>query len=160
MAKVTEKQLKARVTELNLGDLKSTSFGLRLDRGSKGYSVSIVYRDSTPEEVILVEGTAAEASAAVDGVAATQKVFRQSMLGSTVKPKFLTDELFIKKSGERCPRTSCGSRDLLAGWVERTSDGIKQAYRCTKCGLNYDIKYQMVGYEVVTESKEHAKKES
>ena len=35
--KVTEKSLKARCTELNLGALKDTAFGIRSNRSSKGY---------------------------------------------------------------------------------------------------------------------------
>ena len=37
MAKVTEKSLKARCTELNMGALKNTTFGIRTIRTGKGY---------------------------------------------------------------------------------------------------------------------------
>lgn len=154
MAKVTEKQLKARVTELNLDTLKTTTFGLKVDRDSKGYSCVLLYRDSTPPEIILEGGSASEAAACVEAVATTHKVFTQSMLGSTEKPEYLTDELFIKKSGERCPRTKCGSRDIIPGWVEKTPDGLVQATRCSKCGLNYAVKYRMEGYDVITKEPE------
>jgi DNA-directed RNA polymerase subunit RPC12/RpoP len=110
----------------------------------------LVYRDATPPEVILEEGSASEASACVEAVATTHKVFTHSMLGSTEKPEYLTDEMFIKKAGERCPRTKCGSKDLINGWVEKTSEGIDQSVRCTKCGLEYIVKYRMEGYEVVS----------
>ena len=39
--KVTEKSLKARCTELNLGPLKETTFGIRFNRTSKGYTVEL-----------------------------------------------------------------------------------------------------------------------
>lgn len=146
--KVTEKQLKARVTELNLGVLKETTFGIKVDRGGKGYSCSLVYRDQTSPEILLEEGSASEASACIEAVAATHRIFRQSMMGGVEKPEFLTDEMFIKKAGERCPRTRCGSRDVLPGWVEKNPDGLTQAYRCSKCGLDYVIRYRMEGYEV------------
>jgi len=147
--KVTEKQLKARVTELNLGILKATTFGIKMDRGSKGYSCSLVYRDQAPAELLLEEGSAAEAHACIEAVAATHRIFTQSMMGSSEKPEFLTDELFLKKAGERCPRTKCGSRDVIAGWVEKSPDGLVQAYRCGKCGLDYLVTYRLEGYEVV-----------
>lgn len=146
--KVTEKQLKARVTELNLGVLKETTFGIKVDRGSKGYSCSLIYRDQTPPELLLEEGSASEASACIEAVAATHRIFRQSMMGGVEKPEFLSDELFLKKGGERCPRTRCGSRDIIAGWVEKNPDGLSQAHRCGKCGLDYVIRYKMEGYQI------------
>lgn len=152
MAKVTEKQLKARVTELNLGILKSTTFGIKMERTGKGYSCSLVYRDQTPAEVLLEEGSAAEANACIEAVAVTHKIFTQSMLGSSEKPEFLTDELFLKKGGERCPRTKCGSRDIIAGWVEKSPDGLSQSYRCSKCELDYIVKYRLEGYELILKS--------
>jgi Zn ribbon nucleic-acid-binding protein len=152
MAKVTEKQLKARVTELNLTSLKATTFGLRVDRTAKGYSCYLLYRDSTSPEVLLEEGSASEASACVEAVATTQKVFSQSMLGSTAKPEYVTAEMFIKQGGARCPKTKCGSRDVLPGWVEKSVDCVNQACRCLKCGLDYVIKYRIEDYEVVAKS--------
>ena len=151
--KVTEKQLKARVTELNLGVLKETTFGIRVDRGSKGYSCSLVYRDQTAPETLLEEGSASEASACIEAVAATHRIFRQSMMGGVEKPEFLTDELFVKKGGERCPRTRCGSRDILAGWVEKGPDGLNQAFRCGKCGLDYVVRYKLEGYQVLLQEE-------
>lgn len=157
MAKMTEKQLKVRVTDLNLNILKETTFGLKVDRGVKGYSCSLIYRDSTPPEILLEDGTAAEASACVEAVAVTHKVFRQSMLGSVSKPEYLTDELFVKRNGDRCPRTKCGSRDILPGWVEKSTDGLIQAHRCQKCGLDYYVKYRLDGYEVALRFEDQIK---
>ncbi|MDU0459652.1 MAG: hypothetical protein RW306_13080 [Geobacteraceae bacterium] len=151
--KVTEKQLKARVTELNLGVLKETTFGIKVDRGGKGYSCSLVYRDQTAPETLLEEGSASEASACIEAVAATHRIFRQSMMGGVEKPEFLTDELFVKKGGERCPRTRCGSRDILAGWVEKGADGLNQAFRCGKCGLDYVVRYKLEGYQVLLQEE-------
>ncbi len=155
--KVTEKQLKARVTELNLGVLKETTFGIKVDRGGKGYSCSLVYRDQTPPETLLEEGSASEASACIEAVAATHRIFRQSMMGGVEKPEFLTDELFVKKGGERCPRTRCGSRDILAGWVEKGADGLNQAFRCGKCGLDYVVRFKLEGYQVVLQEESGSK---
>jgi hypothetical protein len=103
--KVTEKQLKARITELNMGVLKETTFGIRMERGGRGYSCSLVYRDQTPPEILLEDGSASEANACIEAVAVTHKIFKQSMMGGLEKPEYLTDELFIKKGGERCPKT-------------------------------------------------------
>lgn len=58
MAKVTEKSLKTRCTELNLGSLKSTTFGIRATRTSKGYTVELQYRDATPPQVRVKSQTA------------------------------------------------------------------------------------------------------
>lgn len=146
--KVTEKTLKARVTELNMGVLKETTFGIKVERGGKGYSCSLVYRDQTPPETLLEGGSASEASACIEAVATTLKIFKQSMMGGLEKPEYLTDELFIKKSGERCPKTKCGSRDIIAGWVEKTGSGLTQAHRCSKCGLEFVVVYKMEGYEI------------
>ncbi|NVN89591.1 MAG: hypothetical protein HXX11_03215 [Desulfuromonadales bacterium] len=146
--KITEKILKARVTELNLGVLKETTFGIRVERSGKGYICCLVYRDQTPPEILLEGGSASEASACIEAVAATQRIFRQSMMGGVEKPEYLTDELFIKKGGERCPKTRCGSRDIIAGWVEKNGSGLTQAYRCGKCGLEFVIVYKMEGYEI------------
>lgn len=148
IVKVTEKTLKARVTELNLGVLKETTFGIKVDRSIKGYSCSLVYRDQTPPEILLQSGSASEASACIEAVAATHKVFKNSMMGGLEKPEYLTDELFIKKGGERCPKTRCGSRDIIAGWVEKSASGLTQSHRCSKCGLEFITIYKMEGYEI------------
>lgn len=146
--KVTEKQLKARVTELNMGVLKETTFGIKVERGGKGYVCSLLYRDQAPPEILLAEGSASEASACIEAVATTHRVFKHSMMGGMEKPEYLTDELFLKKGGERCPKTKCGSRDVIAGWVEKTTSGLTQAHRCSKCGLEFVVIYKMEGYEV------------
>lgn len=70
MAKVTEKSLKARCTELNMGPLKNTTFGIRATRNGKGYTVELLYRDATPPQVLAEDVTAAEASSTVEGAAA------------------------------------------------------------------------------------------
>lgn len=150
--KITEKSLKSRVTELNLGALKETTFGIRLDRGGKGYNCSLVYRDQTPPETLLEGGSASEAGACIEAVAATHRIFKHSMMGGVEKPEYLTNELFLKKGGERCPRTKCGSRDIVAGWVEKTAAGLTQAHRCNKCGVEFVIIYKMEGYEISGQS--------
>jgi hypothetical protein len=150
--KVTEKQLKARVTELNLGVLKETTFGIKLERGSKGYNVSLVYRDQTAPEALLTDGSASEANACIEAIAATHKVFKQSMMGGLEKPEFLTNELFLKKGGESCPKTKCGSKDIIVGWGEKIGSGFNQIHRCSKCGLEFVKVYKMEGYELLGQS--------
>jgi hypothetical protein len=150
--KVTEKQLKSRVTELNLGVLKETTFGIKLERGSKGYNVSLVYRDQTAPEALLTDGSASEANACIEAIAATHKVFKQSMMGGLEKPEFLTNELFLKKGGESCPKTKCGSKDVIVGWGEKVGTGFNQVHRCSKCGLEFVKVYKLEGYEHLTKS--------
>lgn len=123
MAKVTEKQLKARVTELNLGILKSTTFGIKMERTGKGYSCSLVYRDQTPAEVLLEEGSAAEANACIEAVAVTHRIFTHSMMGSSEKPEFLTDELFMKKGANAAQEQNAVPATLWpAGWKNHRTD--------------------------------------
>jgi hypothetical protein len=93
-------------------------------------------------------GSASEANACIEAVAATHRIFRNSMMGGVEKPEYLTDELFLEKGGERCPKTKCGSRDIIAGWVEKTASGLTQAHRCGKCGLEFVVLYKMEGYEI------------
>lgn len=150
--KVTEKHLKARVTELNMGVLKETTFGIKVERSGKGYICSFIYRDQTPPEILLAGGSASEANACIEAVAATHKIFKNSMMGGIEKPEYLTDELFLKKGGARCPKTRCGSRDIIAGWVEKTVTGLNQAHRCGKCGLEFITVYKMEGYEISGQS--------
>ena len=56
--KVTEKSLKARCTELNMGALKDTVFGIRANRTGKGYMVELLYRDSTPPQILVADASA------------------------------------------------------------------------------------------------------
>jgi len=150
--KVTEKTLKARATDLNLTILKETTFGIRVERGSQGYNVALVYRDQSHPESLLSGGTASEAYACIEAVAGTHKVFKQSMMGSTEKPEFLSNDLFLKKNGERCPRTKCGSRDLITGWGEKNGTGFTQVYKCAKCDLEFSKIYELAGYELPSQS--------
>ena len=78
MAKVTEKSLKARCSELNLGQLKNTTFGIRFHRTSKGYTVELQYRDATPPLVLVTEVSAAEAALWGDAPA-TKAVLHQRL---------------------------------------------------------------------------------
>jgi hypothetical protein len=43
MAKVTEKSLSIRCTQLNLGPLRNTTFGIRAERLNAGYTVELIY---------------------------------------------------------------------------------------------------------------------
>lgn len=150
--KVTEKQLKSRATELNLGDLKTTTFGIKVERSSKGYSVSLLYRNGTPEETLLEDATASEAHACIEGIATTHRVFRASMLGSTSKPEFATDEMFLKQAGERCPVTKCGSKDISLGWINIDKGVARQQCRCQRCEFQWQAIYSLEGYEIINQT--------
>jgi len=142
--KVTEKQLKARCSELNLGLLKDTSFGVRGERTGKGYTVSLVYRDSTPPEVLISDATAAEANACVSGVATTSAVYKA--IQGTIKPEFVPQEIFVKQHGERCPK--CGSRDINAGHVRVAKGELEQWHSCSRCQTTWYSTYKLAGYQL------------
>ena len=140
--KVTEKQLKARCTELNLGPLKDTAFGLRIERIGKGYTVSLVYRDSTPAEILAAEASASEADACVSGVATTSTVFKA--IQGTIKPEFIPQEVFVKQHGERCPK--CGSRDINPGYIKSAKGELEQWHSCGRCEVTWFSEYRLIGY--------------
>jgi DNA-directed RNA polymerase subunit M/transcription elongation factor TFIIS len=140
--KVTEKQLKARCTELNLGSLKDTSFGVRVERNGKGYTVSLVYRNSTPPETLIIDATAAEADACVSGVATTSTVYKA--IQGTIKPEFVPQEVFVKQHGERCPK--CGSRDINPGHIRSAKSELDQWYNCSRCETAWTSCYKLTGY--------------
>ena len=142
--KVTEKQLKARCSELNLGPLKDTSFGLKVDRGTRGYTVSLVYRDSTPSEVLVADVSASEADSCISGVATTSTVFKA--IQGTVKPEFVPQEIFVKQHGERCPK--CGSRDINAGHIKVVKGELEQWHDCGRCQQPWSSLYKLAGYEL------------
>lgn len=142
--KVTEKQLKARCSELNLGPLKDTSFGVRVERSSKGYTVSLVYRDSTPPELLISDATAAEADACVSGIATTSTVYKA--IQGTIKPEFVPQEVFVKQHGERCPK--CGSRDINAGQIRVTRGELEQWHSCSRCATTWHSTYRLTGYQL------------
>jgi len=142
--KVTEKQLKSRCTELNLGPLKDTAFGVRVERGPKGYSVTLVYRDSTPPELLVADASAAEADACISGVATTSTVYKA--IQGTIKPAFVPQELFVKQHGERCPK--CGSRDINAGHIRSAKGELEQWHNCGRCQTAWYSRYSLCGYEL------------
>jgi len=142
--KVTEKQLKARCTELNLGAFRDTSFGVRVERTGKGYTVSLVYRDSTPPETLLSDATASEADACISGVATTSAVYKA--IQGTIKPEFVPQEVFIKQHGERCPK--CGSRDISPGQITTSKGELEQYCSCGRCDQTWTSTYRLTGYEL------------
>lgn len=142
--KVTEKHLKARCTELNLGPLKDTSFGLRTEKTTKGYTVSLVYRDNTPPELLITDASAAEADACVSGVATTSTVFKA--IQGTIKPEFIPQELFLKQHGERCPK--CGSRDINPGHIQTVRSELEQWCNCSRCETSWTRCYKLSGYQL------------
>ena len=140
--KVTEKSLKARCTELNFGILKDTGFGVRVERISSTYTVSLVYRDSTQPEILLQDATAAEADACISGVATTTAVYKATQ--GTQKPEFVSQELFLKQHGERCPK--CGSRDITQGHITKAKGELEQWCSCSRCTTTWNSCYNLAGY--------------
>jgi DNA-directed RNA polymerase subunit M/transcription elongation factor TFIIS len=142
MAKVTEKTLKVRCTELNMGPLKSTTFGIRATRTGKGYIVDLQYRDGTPPQVLLEGGTAAEAAATVDGAAFGAAAVKAA---GGDKPEFATRETFIRQAGERCPK--CSTKDIAAGHLQSVKGMMTLQCSCQRCGLSWSSIYRLDDYE-------------
>lgn len=145
MSKVTEKSLREKVTAMNMGALKETLFGIKVDRGVKGYIVQLVYRDSTPPETLLSQGSASEADACISGVAETAKVFKA--VQGTFKPAFTPTEIFVKQGGERCPK--CVTRDINPGHIKKTGDLQEQYHTCGRCGTTWNNRFRLEGYEIL-----------
>ena len=142
MAKVTEKSLKARCTELNLGPLKNTTFGIRVTRTGKGYTVDLQYRDSTPPQVLVEAVTAAEASATVEGAAFGAAAVK---VAGGDKPEFVTRETFVRQAGERCPK--CSTKDISLGSLTAEKGTLTQACTCQRCSLSWSSIYRLDDYE-------------
>lgn len=140
--KVTEKSLKARCTELNLGPLKDTTFGIKVERIGAAYTVSLVYRDSTQPETLLSDASAAEADACISGVATTSAVYKS--IQGTIKPAYVTQDVFIKQHGERCPK--CGSRDINPGQIITSRSELNQWCACSRCSTTWTSTYRLTGY--------------
>jgi DNA-directed RNA polymerase subunit M/transcription elongation factor TFIIS len=142
MAKVTEKSLKARCTELNLGPLKSTTFGVRTTRTSKGYTVDLQYRDATPSQILISDCSAAEAAATVEGAAFGAAAVK---VAGGDKPEFATRETFIRQAGERCPK--CSTKDIGLGHLSAVKGTMTQLCSCQRCGLSWNSIYRIDDYE-------------
>lgn len=142
MAKVTEKSLNSRCTELNLGKLRNTTFGIRSTRLNAGYSVELIYRDGTPPQVLAEAVTAAEAAATVEGAAAGAAAVQVAGLD---KPEFVTTETFVRQSGERCPK--CSTKDINLGHFSAVKGVMLQACSCMRCGLAWNSIYRLEDYE-------------
>jgi len=142
MAKVTEKSLKARCTELNMGPLKNTTFGIRFNRTGKGYTVELQYRDATPAQILVADVTASEASAAVEGAALGAAAVKAA---GGDKPEFVTRETFIRQAGERCPK--CATRDISSGHMSVGNGVITRQHSCQRCGLSWNSIYRLDDYE-------------
>lgn len=147
--KVTEKQLKSRCTELNLGPLKDTSFGVKVERTIKGYTVSLIYRDNTPPEILICDATAAEADACISGVSTTSTVYKA--IQGTIKPEFIPQEVFVKQHGERCPK--CGSRDINARHITAAKGELEHWHDCVRCGTSWHACYRLAGYKLPVRSE-------
>jgi hypothetical protein len=140
--KVTEKSLKARCTELNMGPLKDTTFGIRFNRSSKGYTVELQYRDATPPQILVADVSASEAAAAVEGAALGASAVKAA---GGDKPEFVTRETFIRQAGERCPK--CATKDISAGHLSAGKGMFTQQHSCQRCGLSWNSIYRLDDYE-------------
>ena len=140
--KVTEKSLKARCTELNLGPLKDTTFGIRATRTSKGYTVELLYRDATPPQVLASDATASEAAATVEGAAFGAAAVKAA--GAT-KPEYITRETFVRQGGERCPK--CQTKDITNGHLAAAKGSMIQSHSCQRCTLSWNSIYRLDDYE-------------
>ena len=143
MAKVTEKSLKARCTELNLGPLRTTTFGIRATRTGKGYTVDLQYRDATPPQILLEGGTAAEAAATVEGAAFGAAAVK---VAGGDKPEFATRDTFIRQAGERCPK--CSTKDIGLGHLSFVKGVITQQCSCQRCGVSWNNIFRLDDYEL------------
>ena len=143
MAKVTEKSLKARCTELNLGPLRNTTFGIRATRTGSGYTVELIYRDSTAPQILAEAVTAAEASATVEGAAAGAAAVQVAGLD---KPEFVTRDTFIRQAAERCPK--CATKDIFPGHLSVVKGVIQQQCSCQRCSLVWTSIYRLDDYEI------------
>jgi hypothetical protein len=142
LAKVTEKSLKERCTQLNLGPLRNTTFGIRITRLNAGYTVELIYRDATPPQVLAEGVSAAEAAGVVEGAAAGAAAVQVAGLD---KPEFVTTETFVRQSGERCPR--CSTKDISPGHFSAVKGVMLQACSCLRCGLTWNSIYRLQDYE-------------
>ena len=140
--KVTEKSLKARCTELNLGPLKDTTFGIRATRTNSGYMVELVYRDATPPQLLLKDATASEAAATVEGAAFGAAAVK---VAGASKPEYITRDTYVRQAGERCPK--CQTRDIAAGHLSIGKGDVVQACSCQRCGLNWQAMYRLDDYQ-------------
>lgn len=140
--KVTEKSLRARCTELNMGLLKDTTFGIRFERLSAGYKVEIQYRDATPPQVLIQEATASEAAAAIEGAVVGAVAVKSAGTGT---PEYVTRETFVRQAGERCPK--CQTKDLSVGHISVGKGEIVQMCSCIRCGLAWKNIYRLDDYD-------------
>jgi len=140
--KVTEKSLKLRCTELNLGVLKDTTFGIRFERTAQGYCVELQYRDGTPPKILIQEASASEAAAAVEGVVLGAVAVKDAGTG---KPEYVTRETFVRQGGERCPK--CQSKDINPGHLTTGKAVITQHCSCVRCNLVWSSIYRLDDYD-------------
>jgi len=142
MAKVTEKSLKARCTELNLGPLRNTTFGISFERTGNGYTVELKYRDATPPKVLGTELSASEAAATVEGAAAGAAAVQVAGLD---KPEFVTRDTYIRQAAERCPK--CQTKDISSGHLSAVKGVMTQQCSCQRCGLFWKSIYRLDDYD-------------
>jgi hypothetical protein len=143
MAKVTEKSLTARCTQLNLGPLRNTTFGIKITRLNAGYTVELQYRDATPPQILAEAVSAAEAYATVEGAAAGAAAVQVAGLD---KPEYVTTDTFIRQAGERCPK--CATKDIFAGHLSVVKGTITQQCSCQRCGLAWNSIYRLEDYDI------------
>ena len=79
-----------------MGALKDTTFGIRFNRTSKGYTVELQYRDATPAQLLIQDAIASEAASAVEGIALGASAVKAAGTGT---PEYVTRETFVRQSG-------------------------------------------------------------
>jgi len=136
--KVTEKSLKARCTEVNLHNLRDTSFGIAFERGAGGYTVEMKYRDATPPRILAADVTAAEAAAVIEGVIAGASAVKAA---GAVKPEYITIDTFVRQNGLRCVK--CQTKDIVLAHLATGEGRITQKCSCSRCGQTWDSIYML-----------------
>ena len=142
MAKVTEKSLKARCTELNLRELKDTTFGVTFERYPSGYAVELKYRDATPPRLLGKDVSASEAEALIEGVAAGAAAVKSA---GAAKPEYVTRETFVRQAGSRCPK--CQTKDISVGHITASSGILTQTCSCTRCAMSWQSIYKLDDFD-------------
>lgn len=142
MAKVTEKSLKARCSELNLRELKDTTFGVTFERYPAGYEVILKYRDATPPQMLGKDVSASEAEALIEGVAAGAAAVKAA---GAAKPEYITRDTFVRQSGSRCPR--CQTKDISVGHITSNVGTMTQTCSCTRCEMNWQAIYKLEDFD-------------
>ena len=140
--KVTEKSLKARCSEINLRDLRETTFGIAFERGAGGYTVEMKYRDATLPHPLASDVSAAEAAAVIEGVVAGVAAVKAA---GVVKPEYVTIDTFVRQDGLRCVK--CQTKDIVLAHLTVGKGEIIQKCSCSRCGQTWDSVYRLAHFD-------------